>query len=489
MITQRIGRTRLAVALAAVIAAQWPAHAGELRSDDHESGLRPRDHGYGGARALGSLYRPHALAAHAPRPPYGADGTIHLVTSCADDGSPGTLRVATAAAASGDTIDMQPLDCTIFLSSALSVGVDDLDMEGPITGIVSLVGTNDAPVIVHTGSGTLQVNRLMVSGGTAGAGATAAAGGCIGSAGNLVLFESIVSTCVAEPPTGPAFGGGIYVAGDLMARYSTISGSARSLDNVAFGGAVFAGGRVELGYSTIIGGNAFSGPVGAADGPAYGGGIFALGSVSIANSTINDNSAHNVGGISAVGYGEHVSIVNSTISGNEADALIGGLYANGTLTLANSTVAFNHETISYVEPGYRAGAGVTLFYATMNLESTIISDNTVTTSSAIDLSGIGAVVSGASSLVVSSYGVMPPPDTILVSPGLAPLADNGGYSWTHALSPTSVAIDRGNNAGAYASDQRGAGYARVSGMAADIGAFELQDRSDAIFTDGFDPRF
>ena len=80
-----------------------------------------------------------------------------------------------------------------------------------------------------------------------------------------------------------------------------------------------------------------------------------------------------------------------------------------------------------------------------------------------------------------------PADTIADDPQLFPLAWNGGPTRTHALSATSPARDAGSNDDALAFDQRGTGFARVSGASADIGAFETQQAiSDTVFEDGFD---
>ena len=72
---------------------------------------------------------------------------------------------------------------------------------------------------------------------------------------------------------------------------------------------------------------------------------------------------------------------------------------------------------------------------------------------------------------------------------LLPLADNGGRTMTHALADGSPAIDAGDNPLGLATDQRGDGFVRVFGGAADIGAFEVQPAApaDRIFADGFDP--
>lgn len=85
-----------------------------------------------------------------------------------------------------------------------------------------------------------------------------------------------------------------------------------------------------------------------------------------------------------------------------------------------------------------------------------------------------------------------------VCPLLGPIRDNGGSTYTHALLSGSPAIDAGNNTandphtGVPALyDQRGQEpsvpplYERVSGISADIGAYEVQ-KDDIVFDAGFD---
>jgi len=69
---------------------------------------------------------------------------------------------------------------------------------------------------------------------------------------------------------------------------------------------------------------------------------------------------------------------------------------------------------------------------------------------------------------------------------LGTLGDNGGPTPTIPLTAGSPAIDTGNDLAQLATDQRGPGFAREVGLAADIGAFEVQT-SDIIFANGFDP--
>jgi len=63
-------------------------------------------------------------------------------------------------------------------------------------------------------------------------------------------------------------------------------------------------------------------------------------------------------------------------------------------------------------------------------------------------------------------------NVIGANPQLVALAFNGGPTRTHALLAGSPAIDSGSNPFALQTDQRGDGFARVSGSAADMGAYE-----------------
>ncbi len=123
------------------------------------------------------------------------------------------------------------------------------------------------------------------------------------------------------------------------------------------------------------------------------------------------------------------------------------------------------------------------------LQSSIVFGNVVNavtvmgnTSTPYDIGGVGTMI-GANNLIGAS-SIAPPFDTIRSDPLLGPLQNNGGATFTHALLAKSPAIDAGNNVTNLAFDQRGTGFARVSGEAPDIGAFETQD---TIFANGFEP--
>jgi hypothetical protein len=74
--------------------------------------------------------------------------------------------------------------------------------------------------------------------------------------------------------------------------------------------------------------------------------------------------------------------------------------------------------------------------------------------------------------------------TLISDPKLVPLGNHGGETRTHALVPLSPAVDHGNNVDGLTVDQRGSGFLREVGAAADIGAYERQVNDDEIFYDG-----
>ena len=117
---------------------------------------------------------------------------------------------------------------------------------------------------------------------------------------------------------------------------------------------------------------------------------------------------------------------------------------------------------------------------TADLQSTIIGGNTsvysqnqfgLYTAADFDVFYSDATVSGGHNAIMTSNAPLPA-DTITDDPLLLPLADNGGPTLTHAFAPSSPVLDAGSNPDNLDFDQRGDGYARVVGAAADIGAYE-----------------
>ncbi len=232
----------------------------------------------------------------------------------------------------------------------------------------------------------------------------------------------------------------------------------------ARGGAIYSQGSVQILNSTFysnqaVGGN--GGP-GGKGGSARGGAIYNdAGTLSVANSTFSDNALQSGNGL------------------NGAPSSRGGAIfsRNGSIIVHNSTIT---NTTA-------AGTGRGIFIsaedgtASADIWSTIIGQ-TEKSVFQVEFQAVPAsetdqlIITGGNNLIRSQGGSW----QITVStddPQLGPLQNNGGPTLTHALSAASPAIDMGDNLPGLASDQRGLGFARVAGGAADIGAFELQSGS------------
>jgi hypothetical protein len=253
---------------------------------------------------------------------------------------------------------------------------------------------------------------------------------------------------------------------------STLSRNIGRAANTITGTATFGGGAyvntMYLSDSTVSGNQATHDLNDGQTSYDTGGGIFSNTGGYVIASTISGNYSYGFGGGIAA-FGGYTGIINSTISGNIARTRSGGgldlrVFYGGFL--ANSTITANQAP---------TGGGVYLRGAprTFTLLSSLLAGNRAD-GAGRDLGAVSAVtVAGANNLVVAPAGsVTLPNDTLHSDPKLQALADNGGPTRTHALSPDSPALDAGNDLAGLPNDQRGAGFPRVAGVAADIGAFE-----------------
>jgi predicted outer membrane repeat protein len=193
-------------------------------------------------------------------------------------------------------------------------------------------------------------------------------------------------------------------------------------------------------------------------GTGKGGGLHNWKVAMLNNVTVNDNSAGVGGGIYSEG---DLTLTNVTVSGNTAAAAEGGgIYNDDTLTLKNTTISNNDAQTQ--------GGGIFNSSVT-NISNTIVANNTAT-GSGNDVFGI--FISDGSNLIEdvagsASFGG----DITGTDPALGSLADNGGFTQTHAITTSSAAYNSGTNSGAPAEDQRG--IARDDATA-DIGAYEYK---------------
>ncbi len=421
------------------------------------------------------------------------------ISSCLDDGSPGTLRSVIAAAADGDTIDLSTSGCsTITLTAGqLAVTQNGLTLIGPpVTAAgpaLSIDGNRASRVILSTGtSGALEIDNITITNGYKLAADNAQAnGGAIFTTNDLVLNNSAVTNSSASGYY--VFGGAVLVVGNATINNSQITGnsgiaatSATSTSSQVgvVGGAIYAVNNIYLKNSTISGNSALVGTNANAATPGIlaGGGI-AIGyfgnstASTIVGSTISGNYSYGrSGGIEANHY---LTITNSTVSGNSA-YFIGAINAYGAIVnVQNSTIAFNY---GYNSTGGVYGPGSN---GSITMNSTIVANNTVTSAATpSDLNAAGSVTAaGDNNLIVASDGnVAFANPQLSADPMLSPLANNGGATQTHALDPASPAVTKGNNVAGLLNDQRG--FPRWDGMLTDIGAYELTN--DRIFANGFE---
>jgi hypothetical protein len=336
------------------------------------------------------------------------------------------------------------------------------------------------------------------AGGTGGSGGTGAGGGLYVVNGTLSLDSSMLGSNYAQGGTGGIGGGGFIVpgtggtGGTGAGGGSYVAGATVTLTDATSDGDYAQGGTGGAGPPGF-----FSGGFGGNGGVGTGGGwCLAGGTVTLTNATFSGDYAQGGGGgtgfvedggsgVAGAGGGWYAAggsatLTNATFSGNYAqggdagvslaggdngslsgDARGGGLFLgkSSTIALANTLIAQNTVT---------AGTGGSVYQGTASAPDLL---GTISTSSH-NLVSDGSGSSLSDGVNGNQVGTADSP----IDPKLGPLHDNGGPTQTMALAPDSPALDAGDNSMVpvgITTDQRGSGFARIRGVAADIGAFEV----------------
>ncbi len=241
--------------------------------------------------------------------------------------------------------------------------------------------------------------------------------------GGLSLYRTspTLTNFTFSANTATTTGGGIII----IASFPTLTNGTFSANTASSGGGIEVNNTSGMTLSNVT----FSGNLATAN---YGGGIYNRNSMTLSNVTFSGNSANYGGGI----YNKNsMTLTNVTFSGNTATAGGGGMWNEGSASNATLTNA-------------------------------ILWGNTPT-----QIDGNPATVTYS-----DIQGGYPGTGNSVSDPLLGPLADNGGYSQTHALGSGSPAIDSANNASCPVVDQRG--YIRpydgdlTPGAVCDRGAYE-----------------
>lgn len=434
--------------------------------------------------------------------PLAAQAATIDVTNCNDSGE-GSLRAAIGRAASGDTIDLSNAGCSKvqLTSGTLTIPQADLTLRGAGAYRTAINGGYADSILRHTGSGLLKLERLTVEEGrlrnyNRSINNGRALGGCIRSTGPVSLTSVEVHHCIVDGVMGST-GAGIYSETSVSLQDSSVY-SARAYGDFSYGGAVYAEGKISADLSRLMNSSAANGAAAwgnrvvlsrsvvrdnsteqAISGPIVNGHT-----VAIASSTMSNNrsgSRRGGGLISALGG---LDIVGSTISGNHS--AYDGSYtppdgmefstaaiASTSTRISNSTIVGN--TVTSMRDGHACDAS-TVGASNMHLESSIIAHTSCDGVPASDVLAPGSStreITGANNLVIRVHpSTVVPADTLSADPRLQPLADNGGFTPTHAPDVGSPVLDKGNNAASLSWDQRGRGFSRVKNGRADIGAYE-----------------
>jgi Domain of unknown function DUF11 len=256
----------------------------------------------------------------------------------------------------------------------------------------------------------------------------------------------------------PGDGGGIlaFEGEEVILRGLNVSGNVAGQNGAGVSAPPESGNRTAVTIeSSTIANNKVTG----AALEALGGGVYVLGKLSIVNSTVAGNSVESTALTPVVqGGGVLLAIDPASMEGSEG-------------TIVNSTIAGNSVGATGL------GGGLAVFNptpamggsATLLLRNTIVANN----SGPAGPSNCALVALPTSDHSLSSDGSCMLGDAGSkqnTNPLLGPLANNGGETDTMALLEGSPAIDAGTNVGCPPVDQRG--MTRPQGPACDIGAFE-----------------
>ncbi len=238
-------------------------------------------------------------------------------------------------------------------------------------------------------------------------------------------------------------------------------------------------------------------------------------SIIIDSSTISENTTDGAGGGLGLSSAT-VTMINSTVSGNTANGSGGGLLTfDNDLRLRNVTISDNTADADGNNSGDGGGLAIVGTSGTATIRNTIIAANFDPSMGAAvpptinpDCSNFGIITSEGYNLLGDNRGCMftaATGDQIgdvagggnAINPLLAGLADNGGFTPTHALQTGSPAIDRGNNVEGCTSDDAQATVLtddqrdrlrpfdgdNDGDTRCDVGAFELGGCGDGIVED------
>ncbi|MEM7127825.1 MAG: choice-of-anchor Q domain-containing protein [Chloroflexota bacterium] len=328
--------------------------------------------------------------------------------------------------------------------------------------------------------------------------------------GDVTLQHGDAAHDCTKTKSFPNCGGAIRVG--TAAATVTLSNTNVVSNTASLGGGLFNEGGVLIINSSVISGNVTNYRAG-------GIGSFAGGTLTIHNSTVAYNQSDTGGGIistddgylfidqSTIAYNVARSgagglesesglttVSNSTFSGNlVTDGSIGAIDNTGTLTLTNSTIAYNSASTSAGGLSSRLDSSDG---ETLTVRNTLFAHNVaqvLTTPfssrdcASFDENGPAGDIDASNLVGNGTCGSAIESEHLYLGPlqNNGPSTSSGHAPWTHAILPYSEAFNAGDNSVCSAApingvDQRG--VVRPGYGTCDVGAFELGEISEPIFT-------
>ncbi|MEI6165740.1 MAG: choice-of-anchor Q domain-containing protein [bacterium] len=374
-----------------------------------------------------------------------------------------TISNAVNSATDGDTILLNTnlwTECGIVVTKSLTIqgqGMTDTILQGA----ASRSNASSRIFQLNNAAKTLNIQNMTLQYGYIAAGTGYGGGAILNSAGTVT-----VQNCVFT--MNDAFAkGGYFVGGGAIAQpqASDPSYTALSLFNCVF-------------VNNSASGTNTTGAVGG------GGAIWAGCSVTIDSCSFISNSANAYGAATVASGGaiqtsslRDLTMRNSTFFGNSCSNNASSSGRGGAINLPNGTEVINLYNCTFASnvAGYAYSGAVSYGGSTgsgyLNIYSTIIAGN-----APYEIYAVAPVSSNIlSSCLIQGLasGITKNNCLTASNPLLQPLAYNGGLTPTLALATNSPAINHGSNPLGLSWDQRGAGFPRVRGATADIGAYEF----------------
>jgi predicted outer membrane repeat protein len=361
-----------------------------------------------------------------------------------------------------------------------------------LSGNINLFNDSDSYHVVTGASGATLDGFTITAGKATGAYPNDSGGGLYNYESNPTLSNLIFSNNLAV-----AEGGGIYNNdGDPTLTNVTFSGNSADdgggmysqwgspkLTDVTFNNNTavsFGGGVYNIESSPTLTNVRFS-----ANSAGWGGGMQnTFSNPMLTNVTFTNNTAYFGGGMRNAQSAP--TLLNVTFTSNQVSDAGGGMYNIMGSNPALTNVTFSQNSAETGGGMYNSASAPILTNATFNLNEASSSTggmlnedssptirNTILwgnySPDSLQIKNIGSSAPIVSDSVIQG-GYAGGADIITSDPNLGALADNGGYTQTHALLTGSSAIDTGNAAVCPASDQRG--VSRPQGAGCDIGAYE-----------------